>query len=171
MRNWQAAIIGAIGLGVSAFVGAAAETDPVKDAVSASEIEQLLREAGLEPTMLTDKQTGAPIATGQANGMIFVVRALDCAGVPMRCGQLLMFANFDLDRAISDQDFRIVNDFNESNVNGRAYVLEDRSQIGVDFIIDMTGGVTPRHIGSRLGRWPGVIRDFQREMISAQTGS
>ncbi|MEM6649132.1 MAG: YbjN domain-containing protein [Pseudomonadota bacterium] len=143
----------------------------MQNSVSSYELKQLMEKAGLSPTILTDKATGAPVATGQTEGMIFVVRALDCSGRPMRCGQLLMFANFDLDRAVSHDDFRIVNDFNESNVNGRAYVLPDKSQIGVDFIIDMTGGVTGEHIGSRLGRWPGVIRDFKQEMISAQTGS
>ncbi|MEM9421183.1 MAG: YbjN domain-containing protein [Pseudomonadota bacterium] len=149
----------------------ASDTQAVQDSISANEIEEMLTSSGLSPTMLTDKTTGSPVATGQAEGMIFVVRALDCSGQPTRCGQLLMFANFDLGRDASDGDFRVVNDFNESNVNGRAYVIEGKSQIGVDFIIDMTGGVTGDHIGSRLGRWPGVIRDFRQEMIDAQTGS
>ena len=152
-------------------MGSAAIAQDVTSSVTASELEELLREAGLAPTMLRDQATGAPVATGQTEGMIFVVRALDCSGSPKRCGQLLMFANFDLDRDASDSDYRIVNDFNESNVNGRAYVLEDKSQIGIDFIIDMTGGVTGEHIGSRLGRWPEVIEDFANEMRAAQTGS
>ncbi len=155
-------------LGASAV---AQDTQAVQDSISADELEAMLTAAGLSPTMLTDKTTGTPVATGQAEGMIFVVRALDCSGRPIRCGQLLMFANFDLGRETGNNDFRIVNDFNESNVNGRAYVIEGKSQIGVDFIIDMTGGVTGDHIGSRLGRWPGVIRDFRQEMISARTGS
>ncbi|WOI53198.1 YbjN domain-containing protein [Parvularcula sp. LCG005] len=160
-------------MALAAFSGATASAAPkemVQDSISANELEMLLTEAGLTPTMLTDKTTGAPVATGQANGMVFVVRTLDCSGRPKRCGQLLLFANFDLGRGVTDDDYRIVNGFNESNVNGRAYVLEDKSQIGIDFIIDMTGGVTETHIGSRLGRWPGVIRDFKEEMVGAQTG-
>lgn len=154
------------------LTGAAAQdTLSVQDSVSANELQAMLAEAGLSPTMLTDKATGAPVATGQTEGMIFVVRALDCSGRPTRCGQLLMFANFDLGRDASDDDFRVVNDFNETNMNGRAYVIEGKSQIGVDFIIDMTGGVTDDHIGARMGRWPNVIRDFKQEMIRAQTGS
>lgn len=151
--------------------GALAAEEEVQDSVSAQELQRLMQTAGLSPTLLTDKATGAPVATGQTGGMVFVVRTLDCAGRPTRCGQLLLFANFDLGRAVSEDDFRIVNEFNETNVNGRAYVLEDRSQIGVDFVIDMTGGVTADHIGARLGRWPGVVRDFKDEMLSARTGS
>jgi hypothetical protein len=153
-----------------ALGSAAADTRPVQESISAAEMREMMERAGLNPTILNDKATGSPVATGQADGMVFVVRALDCAGVPVRCGQLLLFANFDLGRDVTDDDFRIVNAFNESNVNGRAYVLEGKSQIGVDFIIDMTGGVTGEHVGSRLGRWPGVIRDFKQEMLDAQTG-
>lgn len=169
MAKWLSAIIASMAMVWSAC--AMAQDYMVQEAISADELKTMLEQAGLNPTMMTDRDTGTPVATGQVNGMIFVVRALDCSGRPVRCGQLLLFANFDLGRAAGDTDFRIVNGFNESNVNGRAYVLDDKSQIGVDYIIDMTGGVTDEHIGSRLGRWPGVIRDFKEEMMSAQTGS
>lgn len=156
-------------LGSTAY--AQGDAQVVRDSVTASEIEAMLRSAGLSPTMLTDKKTGNPVATGQTAGMVFVVRAMECSGRPARCEKLVMFANFDLDREIGDNDYRIVNGFNEENLYGRAYVLEDKSQIGVDYIIDMTGGVTGAHIGSRLSKWPEVIKDFASEMRAAATGS
>lgn len=147
------------------------EAQTIRSSISATELEALLTGAGLSPTMLTDKATGNPVATGQTAGMVFVVRAMDCDGRPARCEKLVLFANFDLGREIGDRDYRIVNGFNEKNLYGRAYVLEDKSQIGVDYIIDMTGGVTGAHIGSRLGKWPEVIEGFAQQMRSAQTGS
>lgn len=159
-------------LAVGVFAGAAhAEDRQIRDAMTADELETMLRGAGLSPTMLTDKDTGNPVATGQTSGMIFVVRAMECSGRPSRCEKLVMFANFDLGRDVGDGDYRVVNGFNEQNLYGRAYVLEDKSQIGVDYIIDMTGGVTGAHIGSRLGKWPEVIDGFARQMRNAQAGS
>ncbi|MEM0928612.1 MAG: YbjN domain-containing protein [Pseudomonadota bacterium] len=143
---------------------------PVTESLTSEDIARVLTQAGLSPTMLEDA-TGAPVATGSSDGIIFVVRAVDCEGQPARCGQLVLFANFDLGRPIGDQDFRIVNGFNDGNKNGRAYVLENRSQIGVDYIIDLTGGVTSEHIENRLNRWPDIIGTFQQQMNAAYTGS
>jgi hypothetical protein len=158
--------------GVVLMAGSAlAQERVVTDAVSAEELKRMMTASGLAPTMMNDRATGAPVATGQADGLVFVVRALDCSGRPSRCSQLLLFANFELGRDVTDDDYRIVNRFNEQNVNGRAYVLEGKRQIGIDYVIDMTGGVTNTHIGNRMGRWPAVIADFKAEMIRARTGS
>lgn len=165
------ASLGAASVLISGTASAQDPSTTVQESISGSELEALLRSAGLSPTMVPDKATGTPVATGQTAGMVFVVRALECSGRPARCEKLVLFANFDLGRDISSDDFRIVNAFNETNLYGRAYVLEDKSQIGIDYIIDMTGGVTDRHIGSRLNQWPNVIEDFAAKMRSAQTGS
>lgn len=158
--------------GLLALSTAAAQDDVViKEAMTGKQLESILAEAGLSPTMLSDRNSGNPVATGQTSGLVFVVRGLECDGFPKKCKQLLLFANFDLGREATDEDFRVVNQFNETSSRGRAYVLEDRRQIGVDFAIDLTGGVTDDHIDSRLGRWPEVIRTFRQEMIDAQTGS
>jgi hypothetical protein len=158
----------ALGLG-SAM---AQERRPVNEAFTANELEAALEEAGLSPTMLKDKETGDPVATGTLpGGLVFVARAMDCEGSPRACAQVVLFANFDVGRPLSGDDFRVVNAFNEGNVNGRAYVLEDRSQVGVDYVIDLTGGVTDEHVASRLTRWPAVVGDFREEMVAAQTGS
>lgn len=161
------------GAAASLALGAAnaQELRPVTESLTAQDIERVLEEAGLSPTMTFDADTGAPVATGNADGVIFVVRAVDCEGRPQRCGQLVMFANFDLRRRISDRDFRIVNSFNDGNKNGRAYVLEGSAQIGVDYVIDLTGGVTDQHIKNRLDRWPGIIGKFRQDMQQAYAGS
>ena len=165
------------------FGAASAAQQDVQDRISAAELEQVLRDAGLEPTMLKDGATGAPVATvvfrdednldsfGRPQQTVFVVRAMDCGGVPMKCGQLVLFANFDLSRDVTEQDFRVVNEFNDTSVHGRAFVLENKRQIGVDFRIDMIGGVTGDHIDGRIERWPGVIREFRQRMQNANSGS
>ena len=139
--------------------------------MSATEIEALLSEAGLNPEVISDRDTGAPVAMGKLGQINFVVRALECDGDPLSCEQLLFFANFDLNRDVTEEDYRIINGFNDSSYDGRAYVLEDTRQIGVDFYIDLTGGVTADHVSSRLERWQGVVSGFLDEMRNANTGS
>ena len=150
----------------------AAQAQDVRGALTARQIETALTEAGLQPTLIKDKATGNPVATGALDGgLIFVARAMGCEGFPKACAQVVLFANFDLGREVTGGDFEIVNAFNEGNVNGRAYVLEGRDQVGVDYVIDLTGGVTAEHVASKLSRWPSVVGDFKAEMIAAQTGS
>jgi hypothetical protein len=151
------------------FTGAAAQD--VTKGLTADALEALLDNANMSPDIVEDRETGAPVAIGQIGQINFVVRALDCEGRPQVCSQLLFFANFDLGRDATEDDYRIVNDFNDSSVEGRAYVLEDTKQIGVDYYIDLTGGVTDEHVTSRLNRWQGVIEGFLQEMRAASTGS
>ena len=148
------------------------EARDVRDALTARQIADALTAAGLQPTMIKDQETGNPVATGALDGgLIFVARAMECGGRPKACRQVVLFANFDLGRPVGGGDFEVVNAFNEGNVNGRAYVLEGRDQVGVDYVIDLTGGVTAEHVAAKLARWPSVVGDFKAEMIAARTGS
>lgn len=149
-----------------------ARAQDVREKLTARQISDALTDAGLQPTMIKDKATGNPVATGSLDGgLIFVARAMECDGFPKACAQVVLFANFDLGREVAGGDFEIVNSFNEGNVNGRAYVLDGRDQVGVDYVIDLTGGVTGAHVASKLARWPAVVGDFKQEMVAAQTGS
>ncbi len=141
------------------------------DSLTAAQIGAALEEAGFEVTMSEDRDSGHPVARGNIGNLVFIVRAMDCEGSPLACRQLLLFANFDLGREITDRDFRIVNGFNDSAMDGRAYVLERTNQIGIDFIIDLSGGVSNNHIAHRLSRWEGVIANFIDQFTKAQTGS
>lgn len=172
------AIIAAACAGSVAMASMAkAQENPVRDTITISEFEKMLEASGLRPDeVMTDRATGAPVATAvaydpQLGSTVFVVRAMDCKGRPSACGQILLFANFDLQRDVTDEDFRIVNSFNDRSMHGRAFVLEDRQQIGVDLRIDMIGGVTDDHIDGRIQRWIGVISDFRKEMRKAHKGS
>lgn len=165
-----------MGAALGAVVGAAAglaaaqaqEMRPVREAMTGSQIEAALAEAGLNPTLIKDRATGDPVAAGTLpGGMIFVARGIECEGRPKACAQVVLFANFDLGREVTGEDFRSVNAFNDTNANGRAYVLESKSQIGVDATIDLTGGVTDEHVGSKLTRWPSIVGDFFEEMKGA----
>lgn len=166
-------VIGAMaaaGLTLAGVSVPAAAVD-IADSMSAAEIEQMLSGAGFTTTMMADASSGAPVAMARVGQVNFVVRALNCEGEPARCEQLLFFANFNLGRDTTNEDYKVVNDFNDSSYDGRAYVLENSGEIGIDFIIDLTGGVTSAHIESRLSRWQGVISSFLAEMRAAQTGS
>ena len=93
-------------------------------AVTADQLEAALDAAGLSPDMMADQATGAPVAQGTAGQFGFYVRALSCSGSPQACETLVFFANFKLGRDVAPSDYRIVNGFNDSQVFGRAYVLE-----------------------------------------------
>ncbi len=150
------------------FGAAAAETI---GAVTAEQLEAALSDAGLGPTMLEDASTGAPVANGRAGEFSFFVRALECSGKPAACENLVFFANFDLGRTATAQDFRIVNDFNDGQVFGRAYVLEDKNQVGVDYVIELGGGVSEDHLSQNVSRWADVIGAFVDQFRAGHQGS
>ena len=135
--------------------GALAQT---KTGLTAAEIEAALSAAGLSPEMTEDAATGAPVASGTAGEFQFWVRALDCeAGA---CSTLMFFANFSLNRPVTPDDYRVLNRFNDSQVFGRAYVLEAKSEIGVDFVIELDGGVSMQTVSNNIARWADVIAAF-----------
>lgn len=153
-----AAAVLALAGAVLTFAGAAQASNI--DAVTADELEAALSEAGLNPTMLADAASGAPVANGRAGEFNFFVRALDCSGEPMACETLMFFANFELGRAATVADFRTVDDFRDGQVFGRAYVLEDRNAVGVDYVVELGGGVSPDHLSQNIARWADVIAAF-----------
>ncbi|MEQ1931892.1 MAG: YbjN domain-containing protein, partial [Parvularculaceae bacterium] len=90
----------------------------------------------------------------------FVVRALNCSGSPAACENLLFLANFDLERPVTPDDYLIINKFNDSQLFGRAYVLANTSQVGVEYVLEMGGGVSSEHIAQNVGRWANIIGAF-----------
>lgn len=130
------------------------------EALTGDQLEAVLDQAGLNPTMLSDADTGAPVASGKAGDFKFFVRALSCSGAPAACETLVFFANFDLGRDVTAADYRIVNGFNDSQVFGRAYVLPSADEVGVDYVIELNGGVSDDHLAENIGRWADVISAF-----------
>lgn len=135
--------------------GALAQT---KTGLTAAEIEAALSAAGLAPEMTEDASTGAPVAAGRAGEFQFWVRALDCEGGS--CSTLMFFANFNLNRPVTPDDYRVLNRFNDGQVFGRAYVLEAQNEIGVDFVIELDGGVSMQNVSNNIARWADVITAF-----------
>lgn len=131
-----------------------------KSALTGAELGAVLSAAGLQSEVTEDAQTRAPVAAAQAGSITFWVRALDCAGTPKACSTLMFFANFDLGREAAPADYQKVNAFNDRQVFGRAYVLPKRNEIGVDYVIELDGGVSPDHISKNIGRWVDVIDAF-----------
>lgn len=156
--------ITAIGFGATA----SAET---KSSLTAEEIEAVLTEAGLGPTMTEDAATGTPVASGSVGELLFWVRALDCGGAPVACENLMFFANFDLGRNVAPSDYRVINSFNDSQLFGRAYILENGNQVGVDYVIDLGGGVTEAHLSNNISRWADVVAAFIAKFSAGAAGS
>lgn len=164
MRVLALGAIAAIAMTASAF----AQT---KNALNADEIEAVLTGAGLAPKMIEDAATGAPVAQGTAGQILFFVRAVDCSGRPVACGNLIFFANFDLGRAVTPNDYRVINGFNDKQVFGRAYILETQNKVGVDYVIDLGGGVTMDHLTGNVARWTDIISAFMDSFRAGQGSS
>ena len=141
----------------SAAISAQAET---RTALTADEIEAMLSTAGLSPNMSEDAASGAPVARGELGSITFWVRGMDCSGRPTACSTLVFFANFDLGRAIQEADFKKVNRYNDSQVFGRAYVIESRGQLGIDYVIELDGGVSDDNVARNVSRWADVVAAF-----------
>lgn len=161
----------ALGLAAAAvFMAAAPASAEVIDRVTAAQLETALETAGLSPEMLSSAD-GAPVARGTAGEFTFFVRAVDCSGRPVACENLIFFANFDLGRAATARDFRIANAFKDGQVFGRAYVLESNNQVGVDYVIELGGGVTEDHLAKNINRWADVINAFVAKFQEGYSGS
>jgi hypothetical protein len=131
-----------------------------KSALTGAELGAVLETAGLAAEVTEDARTRNPVASAQAGSIQFWVRALDCKGAPKACSTLMFFANFDLGRAPTAKDFEAVNAFNDRQVFGRAYILPQRNEVGVDYVIELEGGVAPDHISKNIARWADVIDAF-----------
>ncbi len=157
-------------IGLAAFAtGAGPAAAEVMTAMTGEEIIAALDEAGLSASLMEDAASGAPVARVVAGDVFYFVRAMDCAGGA--CSTLMFFANFDLGRDATPADFNAVNAFNERQVFGRAYVVEDRDTVGVDYVIDLDGGVTPAHVADSIGKWADVIASFRNHFRARAAGS
>lgn len=165
LSKWLAAIAAA------AAISAGAAAAQNLDAVTADELKAALDEAGLSPTMSEDTSNGWPVASGKLGEIVFWVRALDCSGAPLACENLLFFANFDLGRSVVQNDYAVINSFNDSKLFGRAYLIEAQSQVGVDYVIDLGGGVSKDHLSQNIARWADVVAAFIDTFRAGQASS
>jgi len=167
MRRIAKAAVGLL-CALAAIQPAAAQT---RSALTAEDIGAVLKAAGLQAEVIEDARTGAPVASVQAGQVQFWVRALDCAGAPKACSTLIFFANFELGRAPTAKDYETVNGFNDRQVFGRAYLLPARGEVGVDYVIELEGGVAADHISKNIARWVDVIDAFIAHFSAGAAGS
>jgi hypothetical protein len=164
MRLQKAICAAALAVG-GILAPAAAE---MKTSLNAAEIEALLTDAGLPVEMVEDAKTGAPVAQGSLGSLIFIVRGMDCSGRPMSCGTLLFFANFELGAAATPANYEAVNSFNDKQLYGRAYVVPGRNQVGVDYVVELDGGVSTDNLARNLERWADVVGAFVAHMSGGE---
>lgn len=150
---------------VSAVTPASAQ---IKSSLSAAEIEALLTDAGLPVEMREDAKTGAPVAQGTLGSFVFIVRGIDCAGKPASCATLLFFANFGIAAAATPADYETVNRFNDSQLYGRAYIVPGRNQVGVDYVVELDGGVSTENLARNIARWADVVGAFVAHMSGGE---
>jgi hypothetical protein len=150
-------LLSAVAAAFAATAPALAET---KSALTPDEVMSILTEAGLSPQLSSDVATNAPVYLGRAGDINFVVRALNCSGAPAACENLLFLANFDLGRPVTAEDYVVINRYNDSQLFGRAYVLANTNQVGVEYVLEMGGGVSTDHIMQNVSRWANIIAAF-----------
>ncbi len=150
---------------------AAPASAQMKTALTGEELAAVLAAAGIRADIIDDARTGAPVATAQAGTIQFWVRALDCTGAPKACSTLMFFANFDLGRDAAPADYQTVNAFNDRQVFGRAYLIPAKKLVGVDYVMELQGGVAPDHVAQNIARWADVIDAFIAHFSSEAAGS
>ena len=160
-----------IAAAAGAILSASSASAETKSAVTAAELQSILAGAGLAVEVIEDASTRAPVAHVQAGGVQYWVRALDCSGSPKACSTLVFFANFDLGRAAASGDYEVINRFNDSQVFGRAYLIPGRNQVGVDYVIELDGGVSMANITQNIARWADVITAFIGHFSEGQASS
>ncbi|MGH1465587.1 MAG: YbjN domain-containing protein [Cognatishimia sp.] len=106
----------------------------------------------------SNKETGDPVVTFEAEGYKIVMRAVDCAAT--QCEAMMVFANFDVGRPVGIADFLAVSDFNDANIRGRSYVNIQENKIGLDLVVDLRGGVTADHVLGKVTQFPTLVTDF-----------
>ncbi len=158
-------------IAAAALMSAGSAFAETKSAVTGAELGTILTDAGLAAEMIEDARTKAPVAHVQAGAVQYWVRALDCSGAPKACSTLVFFANFELGRGATANDFEVVNRFNDSQVFGRAYVIPGRNQVGVDYVIELDGGVSMENITRNISRWADVITAFIGHFSEGQASS
>ncbi len=154
-------------LAVAATLVLSPATAQVQSALTSEEIEAVLTAAGLSPQTLLDSKTRTPVfKVATEDGGEFWVRTLDCKGAPPACSTLVFFRNYTLQEGVaSATHYEIVNDYNEAKLSGRAYVLKGAGpngadQVGVDYVIELDGGVSQDHLARRIAHWSEVVRVF-----------
>lgn len=143
-------------------------------ALTAEELEQVLSDAGLSPEMKTNSANNAPVALGTVGEHNFTVRSMNCSGNPKACSEFMFFANFQLNRPITVGDFVAINNYNETQVFGRAYVLRSSGrsgEVGIDYVIELDGGVSLDHVTQNVERWGDVVTAFIESMTASPAGS
>lgn len=144
-------------------IGSAAAQNLSK--LTAVQVERALSDAGFSPKIIKKNTKGKLVLGGtitQSKGskIKFWVRTRGCKGKPTACENFIFFANFNLGRDVKSSDFHTMNSFNDTQVYGRAYVLKKSKQIGVDLMLDLSGGVSRKHLSQRIQRWPKVVKKF-----------
>jgi hypothetical protein len=170
-RQMTARLLGCVAAAAFVVLTSAGASAQNRSAVTGDELETILSEAGFPVQVVEDARTGAPVATVQVGEIQYWIRALDCKGAPKSCSTLVFFANFSLGRAKEQKDFEIINRFNDSQLFGRAYLLPGRDEVGVDYVIELDGGVSLDHIAKNIARWSDVIDAFIAHFSDSQKSS
>lgn len=152
-----AAAAGAPAIAQEAAQGTAQE---MRTALTGEEMRAMLQAAGLPAEMRADGASGNPVVMARSGSVTFLARGLDCSGAPAACVKYVFLANFNLGRTPTQDDWRTINSFNDTEVFGRAYVLENAGQVGVDFVLSLDGGVSEAHLASGVAQWTKVVDAF-----------
>ena len=170
MRRFLAIVAAVFMTGLAPATAQADQSQTIVSGLSGSDLIAMLRASGFTVQGGHDN-TGRPIAFAEYNSIKFVVRTFECRGEQPVCQQLMFLANFNLGREVTEADYRAINRYNDSNVFGRGYVLESDNAIGVDMVLNVSGGVTIANLASNVRMWVSVLGEFMTELGGASAVS
>lgn len=148
-------LIGAL----STFLSLQSVSASVIETMTAQDVSDAINIAIIDAKVIDDESNGHKVVEGRIDNYVFFVRLKSCEETNTFCRDLVFFANFELDREPTLQDFKIANSYNDEKVYGRAYVLEDANQVGIDYVVAL-GGVTDDHVQDDIDRWAFALEDF-----------
>lgn len=134
-------------------------------AMTLAEFSAAMKRANMSPAFV-QRDDGTRMINGSTQlsdlNVKFFVRASACTKSEGPCSNYVLFANFNLPNGVSDAMKAKVNKFNDRNYLGRAYWGEKK--VGVDYVVELSGGVFSRYVDARLEKFVTVLENFIGKM-------
>lgn len=139
-----------------------------------AEIQTLMAAGKVAFELVPDDRGGPAYLRGAVKSELgeysYFIRFMDCVDQTHSCKTLVFFANWDLGREITNNDYRIVNGYNDTKVYGRAYVRKGANEVGVDNVVELGNDVSTEFLLRSVERWSDVVTTFVAHFRKASSG-
>ncbi len=136
-------------------VVSAAQAEQNVDATDADVLASIIRDLGYRASVTLDS-VGDPLIESSVGGTDVSIFFYGCEK-GRQCKSLLFKVGYDL---IEGTTLDVVNDWNETNLFGRAY-LDDENDPWIEMSVNMMGGVSRTNFEDTFDWWDLVVGQFE----------